>query len=225
MSAFRMVPSKIMVEVTVPVSVVYIPLVTVAALPVVEPELPVTEPVIGLVTVRLASVPTLVSEELTMLEFRAVPARPVLASMPVSDEPLVEQIRLPPASIVVAKAPAAQSVGLTARAVAVAALPLTEPVIVLVTARLVKKPLATREPVVAISPVRVSELAPRLKLPPETVKPPVAVATVMLAVPSKDTPPMVRAVVNEAAEPSMLVMPVKAWEAVDRFRAIAVDPI
>ncbi len=52
----------------------------------------------------------------------------------------------------------------------------------------------TRDPVEAIDPVIVRLLAPMAKSPPDTVNPVVAVDTVMLALPSKETPPMVRAV-------------------------------
>ena len=53
-------------------------------------------------------------------------------------------------------------------------------------------------------PVEVSVtmlLALMVKLPPLTVNPPVAEATVMSAVPLKETPPMVWEVVKEAALP------------------------
>jgi hypothetical protein len=49
--------------------------VTVAALPVVEPELPVTLPAMGLVTVRLASVPTLVRLEPVTVALRLLPVK------------------------------------------------------------------------------------------------------------------------------------------------------
>jgi hypothetical protein len=49
--------------------------VTVAALPVVEVELPVILPTIGLVTVRLASVPTLVKLEPVTVALRLLPVR------------------------------------------------------------------------------------------------------------------------------------------------------
>jgi hypothetical protein len=49
--------------------------VTVAALPVVEPELPVILPRMGLVTVRLTSVPTLVRLELVTVAFRLFPVK------------------------------------------------------------------------------------------------------------------------------------------------------
>jgi hypothetical protein len=49
--------------------------VTVAALPVVEVELPVILPTIGLVTVRLASVPTLVKLEPVTEALRLLPVR------------------------------------------------------------------------------------------------------------------------------------------------------
>ncbi len=45
--------------------------------------------------------------------------------------------------------------------------------------------------------------APRAKSPPETVKPPVAVATVVLALPSNETPPIVRAVLRTIAFPAI----------------------
>jgi hypothetical protein len=49
--------------------------VAVAALPVVEPELPVTLPTIGLVTVRLESVPTLVKLEPVTVALRLLPVK------------------------------------------------------------------------------------------------------------------------------------------------------
>jgi hypothetical protein len=49
--------------------------VTVAALPVVEVELPVTLPTMGLVTVRLASVPTLVRLEPVTVALRLLPVK------------------------------------------------------------------------------------------------------------------------------------------------------
>jgi hypothetical protein len=49
--------------------------VTVAALPVVEPELPVILPTIGLVTVRFVSVPTLVKLEPVTVALRLLPVR------------------------------------------------------------------------------------------------------------------------------------------------------
>ena len=52
----------------------------------------------------------------------------VAASTPVRLDPLDEHVRLPLASIVVAKEPTAQSEGLAARAVAVDELPVTLPV-------------------------------------------------------------------------------------------------
>ena len=58
-------------------------MVTVAALPVVEPEEPVTEPVIGLVTVKLASVPTLVREEDVTPELRVLPVSVLAAEVTV----------------------------------------------------------------------------------------------------------------------------------------------
>ncbi len=49
--------------------------VAVAALPVVEPELPVTLPTMGLVTVRFVSVPTLVRLEPVTVALRLVPVK------------------------------------------------------------------------------------------------------------------------------------------------------
>jgi hypothetical protein len=55
--------------------------VAVAALPVVEPELPVTLPTMGLVTVRFESVPTLVRLEPVTVALRLVPVKvPAAAS-------------------------------------------------------------------------------------------------------------------------------------------------
>jgi len=69
--------------------------VAVAAFPVVEPEEPVTDPLIGFVTVRFASVPTLVSEELTTVAFSVVPvsvpaaAVTVMSAVPLKLTPLI----------------------------------------------------------------------------------------------------------------------------------------
>jgi hypothetical protein len=49
--------------------------VAVAALPEVEPELPVTLPTMGLVTVRFASVPTLVKLEPVTVALRLLPVK------------------------------------------------------------------------------------------------------------------------------------------------------
>ena len=81
----------------------------------------------------------------------------------------------------------------------VAAFPVMEPAIELVTCKSVNHPLVTLEPVEAMEPVSVREFVPSAKSPPETVNPPVAVAMVMSAVPSKDTPPMFRAVARAVA--------------------------
>ena len=66
-------------------------LVTVAAFPVVEPEEPVTLPEIGLVTVRLASVPTEVREE----------ARMEVAKEVEVPEPTTVPVRVEPAAVTV----------------------------------------------------------------------------------------------------------------------------
>ncbi len=76
----------------------------------------------------------------------------------------------------------------------------------LVTSRSVNQPLVRREPVEPSDPVMVSEFVPRARSPPETVKPPVALATVMLAVPSNETPPIVRAVCRAVAVPALPVI-------------------
>ena len=76
----------------------------------------------------------------------------------------------------------------------VAAFPVMEPAMALVTCKSVNHPLVTLEPVEAMEPVSVREFVPNAKLPPDTVNPPVAVATVMFVEPLKDTPPIVRAV-------------------------------
>ena len=69
--------------------------VAVAALPVVLPLLPVTEPVIGLVTVRLPSVPTLVRLEAVTPEASVAPlnvpaaAVTVMSAVPLKLTPLM----------------------------------------------------------------------------------------------------------------------------------------
>ena len=68
-----------------------------------------------------------------------------------------------------------------------------------VDSRSVVHTFVTRVPVTPIEPDIVIEFVPRAKFPPDTVKPPVAVATVMFAVPSKLTPPIVRAFARAVA--------------------------
>lgn len=81
---------------------------------------------------------------------------------------------------------------------------LTPPTVyILVDSTSVNHPFVTLAPVAAIEPVRVRLLAPKAKSPPETVKPPVAVATVILAVPSNETPPIVLAVCKAVAVPAL----------------------
>src|SRR3989338_189872 len=91
--------------------------------------------------------------------------------------------------------------------VTVAALPVIEPAMALVTSKSVNQPFVRRAPVEPSEPVIVRLLAPSAKLPPDTVNPPVADATVISAVPLKETPPIARAVsraVAVAALPPML---------------------
>ena len=52
------------------------------ALPVVDPEAPVTDPEMGLVTVRLPSVPTEVSDDETTVELIVVPVSALAGELP-----------------------------------------------------------------------------------------------------------------------------------------------
>ena len=61
--------------------VVYRPLVTVAALPVVVPEEPVIEPTMGLVTVKSVSVPSEVRDEARIFEAKVVPVSVLAAEV------------------------------------------------------------------------------------------------------------------------------------------------
>lgn len=63
-----------------------------------------------------------------------------------------------------------------------------------VISRSVVQSFVTRDPVIPIDPVIVMSPVPRARAPPDTVNPPVAVDTVIFAVPSNNTPPIVRAV-------------------------------
>jgi hypothetical protein len=100
---------------------------------------------------------------------------------------------------------------LAARVDAVAPEAIPEPVGRLDTSRSVNHPLVTLEPEEAIDPVRVKLLAPKARFPPETVNPPVAVATVISAEPLKDTPPMFLAVWRVVA---VVALPERAPEKV-----------
>lgn len=83
--------------------------------------------------------------------------------------------------------------------VTVAAFPVIEPAIAFVLSISVAQSLVTRAPVSPIEPVRVILFVQSTRFPHETVNPPVAVATVMFAVPSKLTHPIVRAVCSAVA--------------------------
>lgn len=150
-------------------------LVAVAALPVVEPEEPVTDPLIGLVTVKLARVPTLVREESVTVALSMVPVNVPASAVTVM---LVVPSKLTP--LIVRG---------FCKAVAVAAFPVvepedpvTEPTIGFVTVRLTRVPTL------------VSEEATTLELRVVPVSVPAAAVTVMSAVPSKETPLILRGV-------------------------------
>ena len=104
--------------------------VAVAALPVVLPLLPVTDPVMGAVTVNAANVPTLVSEDASTLLANVAP------------------VRVPAAAVTVIAAVPSKFTPLMARAVwravAVLALPVTAPT---------TPPVAVRTPVTPSVPV------------------------------------------------------------------------
>ena len=87
--------------------------------------------------------------------------------------------------------------------VTVPALPVIFPTIALVTSKSVNQPFNILAPVTPSEPVMVKLFAPKSRLPPETVNPPVALATVIFPVPSKETPPMVRAVSSAVAVPAL----------------------
>jgi hypothetical protein len=55
----------------------------------------------------------------------------------------------------------------------------------------------------ALAEAEVIVCAPEVNVPPDTANPPVALATVMFAVPSNDTPPIVLAVCNAVAVPAL----------------------
>jgi hypothetical protein len=127
-----------------------------AALPVVEPELPVTLPTIGLVTVRFVSVPTLVRLEPVTLAFKVVPdsvpaaAATVMSALPSNATPLM--------FLGVAKV-----VAVAALPVVEPELPVTLPTMGLVTVRFVSVPTLVRlEPVTValrLVPVKVPAAA------------------------------------------------------------------
>ena len=147
---------------------VYTPLVTV-------PAFPVTLPAIALVTVRFASVPTEVSEEVTTLDARVVP------------------VSVPAAAAIVPEDPSVMLVPFTVRASFVRyalsiVVPCQTPLEIV--PRLVRDDPVT--PLARVLPVRV----------------PAAAATVMLPVPSKVTPFMVRPVCSAVA---VAALPVVLW--------------
>jgi hypothetical protein len=139
--------------------------------------LPVTLPEIGAVTVRLPSVPTEVNEELTTVGLRVVPVK-----VPASDVAVMLILDVP------SKATPLIVLGV-ARAVAVAALPVTLPEIGAVTVRLPSVPTEVRD--------EESTLAASV-LP---VKVPASDVAVMLIleVPSKATPLIVLGVARAVA--------------------------
>ena len=113
------------------------------------------------------------------------------------------------------------------RPVTVAALPETLPVIVLVAAKSVKNPLVTLAPVKPSEPTPVILFAANVRAPPEMANPPVALATVMSAVPLKLTPPIVLEFCKEVA---VVALPDRAPEkvvvdsvAVEGLKVILVD--
>jgi len=145
------------------------------------PALPVTLPVIGLVTVKLPSVPTDVNEEATTLLAKVVPVNvpaSAAADMVISAVPS----KLTPLIVLA-----------VCNAVAVAALPVTLPAIGLVTVKLPSVPTDVNEEVTTL-------LA---KVVPVSV--PAAAGTVMFAEPSKLTPLIVLGVASVVAVPALPV--------------------
>ena len=158
-------------------------MVTVAALPLVEPEEPVIDPVIGLVTVKLAKVPTLVKEEAVTPEFRVAPLKVLAAAVTVIG---AEPSKLTP---LMARA-VASTVAVAALPVVEPEEPVTEPVMGFVTVRLTSVPTEVKEEAVT----------PEFKVAP--VKVPAADVIVILPVPSKEVPLIVRAVCRAVAVPA-----------------------
>ena len=82
--------------------------------------------------------------------------------------------------------------------------------------------------VIILAPVavkaRVPEVAVRVTAPVPVILPTEVKAPVTFAVPLKFWPHRVLVFDNEAADPSILVIPVKDWEADALFNAIAVVP-
>lgn len=87
--------------------------------------------------------------------------------------------------------------------VTVAAFHVILPTIAFVTSRSANQPFVTRAPVAPIEPVRVILLVQSARFPHDTVNPAVAVDTVMFAVPSKLTHPIVRAFWRAVAVPAL----------------------
>jgi hypothetical protein len=139
--------------------------------------LPVTLPEIGAVTVRLPSVPTEVNEELTTVGLRVVPVK-----VPASDVAVMLILEVP------SKATPLIVLGV-ARAVAVAALPVTLPEIGAVTVRLPSVPTEVKDEAVTL---------PANVVPVKVAASDVAVMLI-LEVPSKATPLIVLGVARAVA--------------------------
>jgi hypothetical protein len=139
--------------------------------------LPVTLPEIGAVTVRLPSVPTEVNEELTTVGLRVVPVK-----VPASDVAVMLILDVP------SKATPLIVLGV-ARAVAVAALPVTLPEIGAVTVRLPSVPTEVNEEVTTVG----------LRVVPVKVPASDVAVMLILEVPSKATPLIVLGVANAVA--------------------------
>jgi len=73
------------------------------------------------------------------------------------------------------------------------------PIVPLVASKSVNQPFVSLAPLAPKLPVIVKEFEPKAKFPPEIVNPPVAVATVISAVPSNETPPIKRGFSNAVA--------------------------
>jgi hypothetical protein len=153
--------------------------VTVAALPVVELELPVILPTMGLVTVRFVRVPTLVKLDPVTVDFRLVPinvpasAGTVIFPVPSKATPFIFLA--------------------VANLVAVPALPVMLPVIGLVTVKLVKVPT-----LVKLDPVTVD-----FKVVPVNCSAATAAEILMSPLPSNATPFIFLAVANLVAVPAL----------------------
>ena len=174
-------PAKFALVITVLAVVAVVALVAVAALPVMLPA-------IGLVTVKLVKVPTLVKLDPVTVDFKVVPvncsaataAEILMSPLPSNATPF---IFLAVANLVAVPAVVAL--------VAVAALPVMLPAIGLVTVKLVKVPT-----LVKLDPVTVD-----FRLVPVNV--PASAGTVIFPVPSNATPFIFLAVANLVAVPAL----------------------